>query len=66
MRKNSQSICFMEHIWLSKGKRAMIKEKYKVTDSTISDSLNFRRYSLLNRRIRLSAMNEYEGIYSKY
>lgn len=56
----------MEHIWLNKGQRAKIKEKYQVTDSTISDSLNFRRYSLLNRRIRLSAMNEYEGIYSKY
>ena len=49
-------------IWLSARDRKKIQERYKVSAATVSDTLNFKVNSLLNRRMRAYAMNFLHGM----
>ena len=52
----------MKRIFVSKKERIKIMKKFKVTQSTITKSLNFSQNSLLNKEIRSYAMNFAGGV----
>lgn len=51
------------YVVIRKEERAKLRSSFGVSDSAISDSLNYRRNSLLSRRIRMSAVNLYRGLF---
>lgn len=50
-------------IFLRSKCKAALRQKFETTDATISDALNFKRNSLLCRRIRSESVNLYNGLY---
>lgn len=53
-----------EHfIMMRKAERAALKESMQLTDATMSDALNYKRHSILARRIRVASVNFYNGIF---
>lgn len=50
-------------IYLRSPLKAALRQKFETTDATISDALNFKRHSLLCRRIRSASVNVYNGLY---
>lgn len=56
---NVMSDCF---IYLKSAERKKLQEKLGVSAATLSDALNFRRNSVLARRIRSESVNVYNGI----
>lgn len=50
-------------IYLRPPLKAALKQTFETTDATVSDALNFKRHSLLCRRIRSMSVNVYNGIY---
>lgn len=53
-----------EHfIVLRKADRQELKEKFGVSESTLSEALNYRRNSEIARRIRVASINHHNGIY---
>lgn len=49
-------------IWVSKTGRQKLKKIFGCSQSTISDSLNYKRNSLTSRRIRMASVNVCGGI----
>lgn len=49
-------------IVLKREKRAEIRKQFECTDTVVSYALNFKRHSVLCRKIRSAAMNSYSGI----
>lgn len=50
-------------IVLRRESRKALRETLGVSEAAISDSLNYRRHSLLARRIRVASINHFNGIY---
>lgn len=51
-----------KYILMKREDRAKLRAALKVPESTISEVLNFYRYSLRDRRYRLLAVNKFGGI----
>ena len=57
-------ISMKEHfIYMRKEQRNALRECFGCSDATISDALNFRRNSENARRLRMAALNRYNGLY---
>lgn len=53
-----------EHfIYMRKEQRNALRERFGCSDATISDALNFRRNSENARRLRMAALNRFNGLY---
>lgn len=50
-------------IFVQTPQKAALRKKFETSDATISDALNFKRHSLLCRRIRSASVNIYNGLY---
>ena len=52
----------MNVIVLSKSQRKQLRERYNYSECTLSESLHFKRRSIISRRIRAYAVNHLNGI----
>lgn len=50
-------------IVMRKEQRAALKKSMSLKDATVSDALNYKRNSILARRIRVASINMFNGIY---
>lgn len=50
-------------IFVQTPQKAALRKKFETSDATISDALNFKRHSLLCRRIRSASVNMFNGLY---
>lgn len=52
-------------IWLSKEAKVILRDKFDVSPSTISQTLNYKRNGLLHSNIRCFAVNHLHGKFIK-
>ncbi len=50
-------------IYLRRDDRQKVRDRFKVSETTISEALNFRTHSVTSREIRCYAMNVCSGMF---
>lgn len=51
-----------KYILMKREDRRRFRNATNLTESTVSEVLNFYRFSLLHRRLRMKAVNQFDGI----